>query len=136
VKTMVISTPDRYIHYVSRCWVGKSHDYRLLKHKFPPELGWFKNHTVRLDLGYQGFEKDYECQEVMIPKKKSIKRKLNELEKKQNKEKAAERITVEHAIGGMKRYRILSDRLRIHNCKMYSDAVEVCAGLWNFYWNN
>jgi len=116
--------------------VGKSHDYRLLKHKFPPELGWFKNHTVRLDLGYQGFEKDYECQEVMIPKKKSIKRKLNELEKKQNKEKAAERITVEHAIGGMKRYRILSDRLRIHNCKMYSDAVEVCAGLWNFYWNN
>jgi hypothetical protein len=133
---MIISTPDRYIHYVSRCWVGKSHDYRMLKHEFPPELDWFKNHTVRLDLGYQGFDKDYHCQRVIIPKKKSSKHPLNESERQQNKEKSSERITVEHAIGGMKRYRILSDRLRNHDCNLYSDAVEVCAGLWNFYLTN
>ncbi|QDK83083.1 transposase family protein [Spirosoma sp. KCTC 42546] len=29
----------------------------------------------------------------------------------------------------MKRYRILSDRLRIHDCGMYNKVVEVCAGL-------
>uniref|UniRef100_UPI001FF55AAB transposase family protein n=1 Tax=Telluribacter sp. SYSU D00476 TaxID=2811430 RepID=UPI001FF55AAB len=124
---MIISTSDRYIHYVSRCWVGKSHDYRMLKHEFPPEFNWFENHAVRLDLGYQGFVKDYQCQNVIMPKKKSSKHPLNEAERQQNKEKSSERITVEHAIGGMKRYRILSDRLRIHNCKMYSDTVEVCA---------
>ncbi len=84
---MVISTPDRYIHYVSRCWVGKSHDYRMLKHEFPAELGWFKKHAVQLDLGYQGFEKDYECQKVMIPKKKSAKHPLSEAEKQQNRGK-------------------------------------------------
>lgn len=39
VKSMIITTPDRYIQYVSRCWVGKSHDYRMLKHEFPLKKG-------------------------------------------------------------------------------------------------
>lgn len=43
---------------------------------------------------------------------------------------------VDHSIGGMKRYRILSDRLRIHDCGMYNKVVEVCAGLWNFNLTN
>jgi hypothetical protein len=101
----------------------------MLKHDFPPELHWFKNHTIRLDLGYQWFGKDYQCQRVIIPKKKSSKQPFNESVRQQNKEKASGRITVEHAIGGLKRYQILSDRLRIHDCKLYSDAVEVSVGL-------
>ena len=133
---MIISTPDRYIHYMSRCWVGKSHDYRMLKYEFPPEQNWFKNHIVRLDSGYQGFEKDYECQQVIIPKKKSNRNPLTHQQKIDNKEKSSKRIYVEHAIGGMKRYRILSDRLRIHDCDNYNSIVEICAGLWNFQLNN
>jgi hypothetical protein len=43
---------------------------------------------------------------------------------------------VEHSIGGMKRYRILSDRLRNHLIDFYDDVLEVCAGLWNFYLAN
>lgn len=133
---MIITTPDRYIHYVSRCWVGKSHDYRVLKYEFPPEKAWFTDHRVRLDLGYQGFDKDYDCQEVMIPKKKPCKQELSVEDKAQNRQKSCERIYVEHAIGGLKRYRILSDRLRIHDCQTYDSALEVCAGLWNFYLSN
>ena len=49
-----------------------------------------------------------------------------------NKEKAKERIYVEHSICGIKRYRILSDRLRIHDSELYDDILEICAGLWNF----
>lgn len=133
---MIITTPDRYIHYVSRCWVGKSHDYRLLNYEFPPSQGWFINHCVRLDLGYQGFATDYDCQEVILPKKKPYKKDLTADDKLENRQKSSDRVYVEHAIGGMKRYRILSDRLRIHDCQTYDNALEVCAGLWNFYLDN
>lgn len=33
----------------------------------------------------------------------------------------------------MKRYRMLSDRPRIHLIDLYDDMPAVCAGLWNFY---
>jgi hypothetical protein len=43
---------------------------------------------------------------------------------------------VEHSIGGLKRYRILYDRLRLQDYGMCDTVVEVCAGLWNFYLAN
>ena len=45
----------------------------------------------------------------------------------------AQRIVVEHAHAGLKRYRILADRLRMHNFMLYDVVLGVCAGLWNFY---
>lgn len=133
---MIIATSDGSIHYGSRCWVGNRHDYRMLKHEFPPEKDWFTSHRVRLDLGYQGFDKDYDCQGVILPKKKPCKQKLTAEDKARNRQKSSERIRVGHAIGGLKRYRILPDRLRIHDCQTYDTALEVCAGLWNFYLSN
>lgn len=67
---MIISISNTYIHYVSNCYVGKTHDYSLLKEEFPSELPWFKNFEIRVDLGYQGFANDYDCQKVIIPDKK------------------------------------------------------------------
>ena len=49
---------------------------------------------------------------------------------------ASERIKVEHSIGGLKRYRILSDRLRTHLIDLYDGIIRVCARLWNFYLAN
>jgi hypothetical protein len=49
---------------------------------------------------------------------------------------ASVRIKVEHSIGGMKRYRILSDRLRNHLIDLYDDILGACAGPWNFYLAN
>gem|GEM_PF-2980693 len=53
--------------------------------------------------------------------------------KAENKSISSERIKVEHSIGGMKRYRILSERLRIHDFDLYDNILNVCAELWNFY---
>ena len=108
----------------------------MLNHEFPPEKDWFTAHRVRLDLGYQGFDKDYDCQSVILPKRKPCKQELTPEDKVQNRQKSSERIYVEHAIDGLKRYRILSDRLRIHDCQTYETALEICAGLWNFYLSN
>ena len=117
---------------MSKCWVGKTHDFKLLKVEFPPEQNWFANFKVRVDLGYLGIAKEYVCKSLSIPHKKPKKQELNALEKLENRVFAQERVTVEHAIGGLKRYRILSDRLRLHDFGLYDDVLEVCAGLWNF----
>ena len=49
VKSMIISTLDRYIWYVSVAYVGRTHDYSLLKSEFDPALPWFDGYKVRVD---------------------------------------------------------------------------------------
>lgn len=130
---MVLSNAQRLILYLSLCWVGKTHDYGMFKAEFPPEKNWFEKHRVRVDLGFLGLEKDYSCKELFIPHKKKKKQELSAEQKEENKSFAKERIAVEHAIGGMKRYRILSERLRVHDVELHDVILGVCAGLWNFY---
>ena len=87
----------------------------MFKEEFPPEQEWFKAFHVRVDLGFLGMDNDYVCQSLSLPHKKKKKQPLSEEQKQHNRGLASERICVEHAIGGMKRYRILSDRLRVHD---------------------
>ena len=103
---------------------------------FVPATDWFKHKTVRLDLGFQGFKDIYKCTKVYIPyKKKRVKKgqsnELSEVQKAQNRRQAAERIQVEHSIGGMKRYRILSHRITLKSNTIINCIIGVCAGLWN-----
>lgn len=124
--------PTRRILYLSECWVGKTHDYRMFQIEFPPEQKWFAAFRLRVDLGFLGIEKDYVCKELLIPHKKPKKQKLTKEQKAENKLLASERVVVEHSIAGLKRYRILSDRLRMHDLKLYNVILGICAGLWNF----
>jgi hypothetical protein len=104
---------------------------------FTPAIDWFKQKIVRLDLGFQGFKEVYKCRKLYIPhKRKRVKKgATNELsteQKQQNKMLAAQRVQVEHSIGGMKRYRILSHRLTLKSATLIHAIVGICAGLWNF----
>ena len=116
--------------------MGKSHDYKQLKHEFPSDESWFTDLPVRLDLGYLGFGKDYDCQLVSQPTKKPKKAEFSVEEKAINQQISSGRIYVEHAIGGLKRYRYLTDRLRTHKVQLYELSMLVCAGVWNFYLTN
>ncbi|MBB1073095.1 transposase [Rhodoferax sp. 4810] len=129
---MLISTKNRFIKYLSRPYGGRRHDFHLLKQEFPPELPWFENCTIRVDSGYTGIVNNYRCKSISIPHKKSKNKPLTSEQKTINKQFASERIFVEHSIAGLKRFRILSDRLRIHNFDLYDKILGVCAGLWNF----
>lgn len=133
---MLICNKNKYILFLSKCYVGKIHDYAILKNEFTPDKNWFKNYKLRVDLGYLGIEKDYKCGCVTIPKKNSKKYKLSEEDKISNKQKAKDRITVEHSICGLKRYKILENRLRIHDFYLYDIILETSAALWNFYIKN
>jgi len=134
---LTIAAPDKRILYLSGMHSGSTHDYLVLQLCFPPQQDWFEELKVRLDLGFQGFADKYKCMELFIPfkKKRVAKGENNELTAEQqqiNKEQAGERIVVEHSIGGMKRYRILCNRLRIKATDFMNTICGVCAGLWNF----
>lgn len=130
---MVLTTLDKRIKYLSNAYHGSCHDFSILKTELPPEKGnWFSKNTVHVDLGYQGIDKKYVCLKLSIPAKKPKGKKLSKKQKKANRKKSQLRIFVENAIGGMKRYRFLSDRLRCHSIKLYNKIAGVAAGLWNF----
>lgn len=104
----------------------------MLKEEFDPDEGfWFDNHQWYFDLGFLGVEKDYDVN-IGIPFKKKKNQNLTDDQKAYNKQVSKNRIVVEHAIGGMKRYRVLSDRLRIKNYNRYNQISGICAGLWNY----
>jgi hypothetical protein len=130
---VTLSTPARNLLYVSPCWVGKTHDYRMFQGEFPPAQPWFAPFRLRVDLGFLGIATDYVCKELLIPHKKPRRRALTPEQKAENKVLASQRIVVEHAHAGLKRYRILADRLRMHNWVLYDVVLGVCAGLWNFH---
>ena len=134
---MCLTNSKKRILYISKYYEGSRHDYKLLQDCFAPSVNWFKQKTIRLDSGFQGFKELYTCKKLYIPyKRKRVKKgagnELSEVHKAQNKEQAAERVTVEHSIGGMKRYRIISHRLTLKSNTIINCIIGVCAGLWNF----
>ena len=50
-------------------------------------MAWFKEKCVRLDLGYLGFDKVYDCLQVVLPEKRKKGQKLSDEAKAENKKK-------------------------------------------------
>jgi len=138
LKNTVMSLPDKFIVFLGRTFSGHNHDYNMLKQELPPELDWFTDINVRVDLGYLGIQADYRGDQIEIPVKKPRKSKknphpqLSAVQKAANTALSQVRIFVEHAIGGMKRYNILVHGFRNHKAHFEDDVIGVCAGLWNF----
>jgi hypothetical protein len=132
-----MSTTAKVILFVGRTFTGHNHDYKLLKTEFPPELDWFADMAVLVDLGYLGMQTDYTGEQIALPHKKPRKSKQNpdtcltDEQKAGNKALSQVRIFIEHAIGGMKRYNILVDRFRNHRQHFQDDVIAICAALWN-----
>ena len=132
-----MSLPDKLIVFLGRTFSGHNHDYTMLKQEFPPEVDWFIDLQVRVDLGYLGIKSDYRGDQIDIPTKKPRKSKKNPSpalsveQKAENKTFSQVRIFVEHAIGGMKRYNILVHAFRNRIENFEDDVIGVCAGLWN-----
>jgi hypothetical protein len=137
LKNTVMSMPDKFIVFLGRPFSGHNHDYSMLKQELPPDLDWFRDLEVWVDLGYQGIQSDYEGDLIEIPHKKPRKSKKNPHpaltaeQRAENKAVSQIRIFVEHAIGGMKRFNILVQRFRNHTEDFEDDSVGICAGLWN-----
>ncbi len=138
-KNTILGTKEKVVMYVGGTVPGSNHDYGTFKKEFPVEESWLEGEKAMGDSGYQGMDKDYKEGEIEIPKKKPRKSKKNpkpELtkeEKARNREQSKERIRIEHAIGGIKRYHILINKFRNRVKGMFDNVMAICTGLWNFF---
>ncbi len=138
VKNTVISDQDKQLVFVGQTVPGSMHDYALFKKEFNPKEDWFNTVKGWLDLGYQGIKTDYQSPEnIRIPYKKPRKSKKNPhpsltpKQKEENRRIGRKRVTVEHAIGGMKTFHILAIKIRNKLNKFTDKVIYVVAGLWN-----
>jgi IS5 family transposase len=86
---------------------GKRHDFKLLKDS---RVRMKKETKAVLDSGYQGAKALHA--NTALPHKKTKKKPLTKEQKKANTEIARERITNEHVIGSVKRFRIAAEKYR------------------------
>ena len=132
-----MSLPDKMIVFLGRTLSGHNHDDTMLKQELPPDVDWFADLNVRVDLGYLGIQSDYRGDQIEVPHKKPRRSQKNPSPQLSDTQKAANtvlsqvRIFVEHAIGGMKRYTILVHGFRNRKDHFEDDAIGICAGLWN-----
>lgn len=90
----------------------------------------FKETTeVVTDTGYLGLLKIHT--KTTMPKKKSKKNPLTKEDKKKNKEISSSRVSNEHVIGKIKRFKIVSDRYR-NRRKRFGLRFNLIAGICNF----
>lgn len=126
VKNNFIGTESQYIVYLSPTHIGKTHDKKIADEseiQFPDNIHLFQ------DTGFQG----YIPQNVHIvqPFKKPKNRELSDLQIWFNKYVGRIRITIEHAISGIKRLRIIKEKCRLFCLHKRDQIMEICVGLHN-----
>jgi len=105
---------------------GKRHDFRLFKES---RTHIHKDIQAETDTGYQGIAEIHA--NSVLPKKRTKKIPLTKDEKRRNKEISSQRATNEHAIGFIKRFKILSERYR-NRRKRFGLRFNLIAGICNF----
>jgi hypothetical protein len=139
VKNTLITSAQKVILFLGYTVAGSQHDYTLFKQEFDPTLNWFATFKLWVDLGYLGIKTDYAAAlEIYIPHKKPRKSAANpapaleSAQKMHNQQVSRQRIGVEHAIGFMKRFRILTTVFRNHKANFADDVALIAAALSNW----
>lgn len=132
-KSIVIADKRKRILLVSPAKPGRRHDKRLTDREL---LGEYtpKNVAIWADSGFQGLADKRPPDSLTFIAKKGRKNKpLTRAERRENHVISHFRIVAEHAIGGMKRYRATTDKLR-NKIGWFDDRViRTAAGLWNYH---
>jgi hypothetical protein len=105
---------------------GKKHDFRLYKES---KVLIPSTTKVGADSGYQGIAHIHS--NSVIPHKGTKKKPLTKDQKKFNHQHSSKRIHVEHVIGKVKVFKILSERYR-NRRKRFGLRFNLIAGIYNF----
>jgi len=124
---LILCCPNRQILYLSETYEGSVHDKTLAD-----EAGFQFNQVIELlqDTGFQGFKP--KNAQVIQPLKKPRGKKLTEEQKEENRQISQKRVVVEHAIGGLKTWRITKEICRSWLHEIRDMVVLLAAGLHNF----
>ena len=127
VKNILFTDVGGYVHFLSWTCEGKKNDKKAadeIEYNLPEGI------YLCQDTGFQGFE--ISGVNIVQPKKKPRGGKLTKKEKEQNRVISSVRVRVEHAICGVKRCRIVKDKLRNWKHRFKDFVMETCCGLHNF----
>jgi len=122
---VVINKADRTI-ICTAFGNGKRHDFKLFKESktyIHPET------LAETDTGYIGIKEIHA--NSILPKKKSKHNPLTLEDKASNRRISSERVANEHAIGFIKRFKIVSERYR-NRRKRFGLRFNLLAGICNF----
>lgn len=129
-KSVIVSDKKRRVLVVTKQKSGRRHDKRLAdKEDIFKQLP--KDVNVTADTAFTGEEKIHP--NIHIPKKKPRGGELTVSEKETNKIISSYRVIVDHAIGGIKRYRCMSEKLRNRKPFIDDQFLLLTAGLWNYH---
>ncbi len=121
LKNQIVIDNKSKIQTVSKSVEGKRHDKKL----YDDSRIYIENKSnLKGDLGYYGSEL------ITVPRKKPKNKELTDDDKDYNKRFSSKRIKVEHVIGKMKIYQILSQRFR-NPKENHSLIFKNVAGLYN-----
>lgn len=130
LKNILLINAECKVALLTPTCEGRKHDKKAADeadYELPQEAILYQ------DTGFQGFT--LEGVTIIQPKKKPRGKELTEEEKQNNRAISTIRIRVEHAIGGVKRYRIVKDKLRNWKVSFRDKVMETCCGLHNFRLN-
>jgi len=126
VKNVLFTDLDRQVLFLSETYEGKKHDKSIAdeeNYRFP------EGTTLYQDKGFQGYAPPGAA--IRQPKKKPKGRELTDAEKAENSAINAVRVKVEHAIGGVKVFRITHDIYRNYKQGFEDLVMEAACGLHN-----
>jgi len=126
IKNNLITESNQYILYLSDTYEGTIHDKKIcdIEHySFPNDF------LLRYDLGYVGYSPENIT--IEMPHKNTKLNPLTDSQKQENKIISGKRVSIEQAISGVKRLKIVADKIRSY-CREHRDRVmKIACGLHN-----
>jgi len=130
IKNDILIDEPCKVRFLNDTVEGKKNDKRLAD-----ESGYHvpTGSVLAQDAGFQGFH--LEGVSILQPKKKPRGGELCYADKVRNRLIAGIRVRIEHAIGSVKRYRIVKDKSRNWKPGFRDLVIDICCGLHNFRLN-
>ena len=126
MKNDLLCTPDKRILWLSKTYEGHVHDQKIVDEQplsFPTGI------TLWQDTGFLGHTPKNVT--VKMPTKKPKGKELSEVQKEETKRISCFHILVEHAIGGVKKCRIVKERFRCRKFGFDDLVMLIACGLHN-----
>jgi hypothetical protein len=128
-KILLVTNENKGIDIITPVYVGSSHDFSMFKEEALVDA-LPSGTPIYLDTGFEGIQNLREDLNIRKPKKKPRNRKLNGGERLGNRLISRERVKVEHSIGGIKMFKIVSSTFRGISQSM-NRTFEIICGIWN-----
>jgi len=126
LKNLLVSQQQNQILYLSATVPGSMHDKALADEM---ELEFLPEQCLLLDLGFMGYQP--QGAQTLQPVKKPYKGELSAADKLYNRLLASIRVKVEHVMAGVKRIKIVKDKIRLHGELIRDKVMLIACGMHN-----